>query len=371
MSYSTGTNKFANAVGRWAGIGPYYAMFPIDFAFDVVNSYSEEGDAVFDPFAGRSSSIYAAAALGRSGVGIEISPVGWLYGHVKMAPASRTNVLNRAKGLAGAAKAIPAQQLEELPEFFHICYSKPVLRYLVAAREKLAWRSSRVDAAVMAMLLVYLHGKKQDSLSNQMRQGKAMAPDYSIRWWRDNDSEPPNIDPIAFLEKKIEWRYKKGKPRFEDSLVKLGDCTKQIKKVKAAIRKQRLQPFDLLFTSPPYCGVTNYHYDQWLRLWMLGYSCRPTAYQDTSKGRFGSQASYISLLNTVFTHSAELMKEDAVIYVRTDARPFTFETTLSSLKASFPRKTFEIIERPFQKNTQTALYGDNAKKPGEIDIVGR
>ena len=26
----------------------------------------------------------------------------------------------------------------------------------------------------------------------------------------------------------------------------------------------------LLLTSPPYFGVTNYHYDQWLRLWLLG-----------------------------------------------------------------------------------------------------
>src|SRR5207237_4498202 len=26
----------------------------------------------------------------------------------------------------------------------------------------------------------------------------------------------------------------------------------------------------LVFTSPPYFRVTNYHYDQWLRLWLLG-----------------------------------------------------------------------------------------------------
>ena len=58
----------------------YYAMFPLEFAFEVVNTYSQEGDCIIDPFAGRCSSVYAGAVLGRNSWGIEINPVGWLYG---------------------------------------------------------------------------------------------------------------------------------------------------------------------------------------------------------------------------------------------------------------------------------------------------
>lgn len=51
------TNKILNgysiAEARWARYGPYYAMFPLEFAFDVVNKYSKEGDFILDPFAGR------------------------------------------------------------------------------------------------------------------------------------------------------------------------------------------------------------------------------------------------------------------------------------------------------------------------------
>ncbi len=54
-----------NALGRWAPIGPYYAMFPLSFAFETVAHYCPVGGAVLDPFAGRGSSIYAAVTQGR------------------------------------------------------------------------------------------------------------------------------------------------------------------------------------------------------------------------------------------------------------------------------------------------------------------
>src|SRR5438045_7184443 len=87
--------SFRTAIGRWAALGPYYAMFPIPFAFNVIQSYSEPGDAVLDPFAGRASSIYAAAVLNREAYGVELNPVGWLYGRVKLRPASRESVTKR------------------------------------------------------------------------------------------------------------------------------------------------------------------------------------------------------------------------------------------------------------------------------------
>ena len=43
---------FKTAESRWARFGPYYAMFPLDFAFEVVERYSQKGDFIIDPFAG-------------------------------------------------------------------------------------------------------------------------------------------------------------------------------------------------------------------------------------------------------------------------------------------------------------------------------
>src|SRR5438093_10211262 len=85
----------STAVERWSGLGPYYAMFPVEFAFNVVREYSNPGARVLDPFAGRGTSVYAAAASGRSACGVEINPVGWVYGRVKLGPAALPNVLRR------------------------------------------------------------------------------------------------------------------------------------------------------------------------------------------------------------------------------------------------------------------------------------
>jgi hypothetical protein len=366
-----GTNKLSlsTAIGRWSGLGPYYAMFPKEFAFHVVENYSKPGDAIIDPFAGRASSVYAAAAMERSGIGIEINPVGWLYGFVKLKPALKANVIKRIKNVGNLSSFIERQRLETLPEFFHCCYSPNVLGYLLTARDELCWKSSRVDATLMSIILVHLHGRREQSLSNQMRQGKSMSPDYSINWWKTKQLTPPELDPVEYLLKRVEWRYAKGIPNLRNGQVMLGDSTSLIDKLKNKVSCKIQKPFNLLFTSPPYYKLTNYHYDQWLRLWMLGGPNTPIWISDKWQNRFESKTAYRELLEQVFSQCAEIMDSKATVYVRTDAREFTKQTTLEVLREVFPEKSIQILSQPYKKNTQTALFGDKSKKPGEIDII--
>ncbi len=346
-------------------------MFPVSFAFDVIAKNTRPGDAVIDPFAGRASSIYAAVAQGRTGYGMEIHPVGWLYGRAKLAPAARSWVLNRVDQIARLALEVTDEEVEALPEFYHVCYCDPVLRFLLAAREHLRWETRGVDATLMALILVVLHGKLGQCLSNQMRQGKAMDPAYSVRWWREREMLPPQIEPRAFLRARIEWRYAKGVPALARGHIEWSDSTTALRRVAGLRRAYNFNPFRLLFTSPPYLGVTNYFYDQWLRMWMLRGPAVPTATGEQWQSKFESKAEYRLLLEKVFTGCAEAMNRNAVVYVRTDARQFTRETTLEVLHAAFPRKQVQIVNRPYEKATQTALYGDKTTKPGEIDIIMR
>ncbi|HEY9301673.1 MAG TPA: hypothetical protein VIQ31_35980, partial [Phormidium sp.] len=273
------------------------------------------------------------------------------------------------KNIGEIAASVEQQKLDILPEFFSACYSQSVLRYLVAARDTLDWKNNLVDATLMAIILVHLHGKRENSLSNQMRQGKAMSPDYSIRWWRERQLTPPEIDPVNFLIKRIEWRYAKGAPKLKNGNMLLGDSTSLIGDVAEKVYYGSQSRFNLLFTSPPYFGITNYHYDQWLRLWILGGAEQPTWTGEKWRGKFESRADYRTLLQKVFKDCAEIMTSTATIYVRTSARIFTRETTIETLREAFPQKSITIIEKPFTKNTQTALFGDKLKKPGEIDII--
>jgi DNA modification methylase len=367
MTYSL--LKPSTPTGRWSGIGPYYAMFPRDFALNVIEKYSEVGHSVLDPFAGRGTSIYAAAMLNRQGYGIEISPVGWIYGKAKLNPANKKNLLKRNQEIGELSHDQIEPEIEELSEFFSYCYSDKVLRYLVAARKHLRWKTNSTDTTLMALILVNLHGRREASLSNQMRQSKAMHPDYSIRWWRDRNMTPPDIDPVSFMIDRIEWRYAKDIKIFKESKMILGDSTSKLKNLVKEVKSNKQKPFNLLFTSPPYYKITNYHYDQWIRLWMLGNACRPTWTGERCKGKFESKSDYETLLYEIFSECLKVMSEKAIVYVRTDARKFTLEITQSVLSNVFMDKKIQLIPRPCLKETQTSLYGDKSSKPGDFDII--
>lgn len=359
------------ASSRWASFGPYYAMFPVSFARKVIDDFSEPGDIVLDPFAGRGTAVYCAFEAGRHGIGIEHNPLGWIYGHTKLRPAPKAKVIKRLSELANSSH----ERLDEadlLPEFFQFCFSKIVRAFLLTVREQLNWKQSVVDRTLMAFLLTYLHGKIGDNgspqaLSNQMRQTKALAPDYSVNWWRKQGLiNPPEIDPVDFLSRRIEWRYERGFPRFCRSSVKFGDCRNVLQKM-----KRPKEGIKLLLTSPPYCGVTSYYYDQWLRLWLLGESERPSLTGEEWKSKHDSRVDYRALLSDAFVGASRLLAPDATIYVRTDAREVTRKISIEVLSSVFPTKKLDVVEAPFQKPTQTHLFGDRAPKPGEVDLILR
>lgn len=347
-------------------------MFPVSFARSVIAENTSVGDVVLDPFAGRGTSIFCAYESGREGLGCELSPLGWIYASTKLNPAPQTLVLKRLETLALSASAFEAEAVS-LPTFFHHCYSRNVMAFLLSARAQLNWRASVTDRTLMAFILVYLHGKigedgRAQSLSNQMRQTKAMAPDYSVRWWTENGfSTPPEVCPLDFLTSRIGWRYQHGTPAFDRNSAKLGDC----RTILGRERSRYTSKIRLLLTSPPYCGVTSYYYDQWLRAWMLGGSSHPHRDGTAWKGKFENRREYRQLLYRAFERSMPLLTKDATVYVRTDARALTLDPTIEVLTSLFPNKRLDVVSAPFTKPTQTSLFGDKAPKPGEMDLILR
>jgi len=359
------TKTHQTAESRWARFGPYYAMFPVEFAFDVVQKYSNEGDYILDPFAGRGSSIYAGGVLGRNSLGIEINPVGWLYGKVKLHPASKEKVISRLYEI-NSKRHFYAKRIEKMPEFYRMCFCDDVLKFLLTARTYLNWQTNNTDSTLMAIILSSLQGKRGEGLSNQMPMTKSLAMQYSVKWWKDKGmKKPPQINSYDFLLKKIEWRYAKGTPLIStDCMVKYGDSTELIDKLSNEGKK-----YSLLFTSPPYCSITDYHIDQWLRLWVLGRNNSNISTKEKYKDRFINKIEYSSLLTNVFAKCSKMMKKNATVYIRTDARDFTLNTTKNILKKYFPDYRMSINDEPVKKRTQTEVIGNRSLKKGEVDII--
>jgi hypothetical protein len=360
---------FSHKESRWARLGPYYAMFPMEFACSVISNYSKQGDFVLDPFAGRGSGTFAAAALARKTHGIEINPVGWLYSTVKLCPAPQKDVLHRLNEMIELSSQY-REEAASMEKFYAVCFSSNVLCFLLAARTELNWKLNSIDSTLMAIILHYLHGKRGSSLSNQMPMAKSTSIQYSIDWWESKGySIPPDIDVLTFFTSRIAWRYSKGRVDYSTrGQVVLSDSTTELKLLSNKCTESN-EKVDLLFTSPPYYGVTNYHVDQWLRFWLLGGPYKPTVLTEKHKGRFNSMPDYENLLDVVFGECAKLLSSKGTIYVRTDYRKFTLETTKNTLKKYFPdHRMSETYDRCPSKS-QTEFLNNTTGKVCEVDLV--
>lgn len=356
--------RFVQPESRWARLGPYYAMFPLPFAWDVLQCFSEPEQTVLDPFCGRGTAPYLAQITGRRAWGCEINSVAWVYAQVKMAPYPDLEaVLQRLDEINAAVRP---RNRRPVNEFQRMAFNSDVLGFVNAARRELQWRDNSLDRTIAAFLLHSLHSKLDDGLSNQMRHSRAMAPQYCIDWWRRHRmTTPPSINPLAFLQQRIRWRYAKGLPAHAGTLnsrVELGEATRCLR-----ARFQDQGSVDLVFTSPPYRGVTNYRLDNWLRLWAL--RAGPCWPQWSTREKYASAARYARLLHSVFGAVQQHTTRHAIWYIRTDAREKTRKVTETVLASLLPQHTTWQRPAPYRYPTQTALYGDKAKKPGELDLL--
>ena len=205
-----------------------------------------------------------------------------------------------------------------------------------------------------------------------MRQMTALAPDYSIRWWQEKQLTPPDIDPVASLRKRIQWRYAHGKPEIKDATVYLGDSTKKISPLARQIRDGRRPAIKLLLTSPPYHNVTNYYYDHWVWLWLLGMPEHPGRESNRYGGKFANQQRYRLLLERVFSQASQILDDDAIIYVRTDRRKSTLKATVDTLSEIFPNKHMAQALRPLTPEHQAQPHGRGGapNHPNcEVDLI--
>lgn len=352
---ANGSWRPSTAMGRWSTLGPYYAMFPVEFVRHAVEAFCPSGGAVLDPFCGRGTVPYVAKVTGRPSLGTDLNPVAFLFSSAKTDPEPSVQaVLDR---VVDVTKAVMPGDLVPENEFQTWAWCPPALGFLRAARRLLDWQRSRCDRTLMAVILVHLHGKTGNAISNQMHQTKGMAPDYALRWWGERKMAPPDIDPGAYFASKVRWRYRHGIPGGPTAEIVLGDARDVLPRTS--------RRFAMLLTSPPYRNVTNYRVDNWIRLWMLGEGPLPS--WEVSQ-RYGHRERYAGLLSDVFRAASRLLLPDAPVYVRTDARSFTLNATADALKSLWPDRCL-LAQHGRARKSQTALYGDGSVKPGEVDLL--
>ncbi len=344
---------------RLHSLCPYFAMFPETFVQDQVEAYTEPGDLVFDPFSGRGTTLLQSLLMGRRAAAVDINPVAYCVSAAKAAVPRLSSVLKRLRILE--CEFDPSCQesaRESLPQFFSHAYDPTTLSQLLFLRDSLAWRRSRVDRFIAALVLGSLHGEMDKSMSyfsNQMPRTISTKPNYSIRYWHRHNLHPPARDVFCILRKRAEYRLGTEIPSLRGS-VALTDA-RRASKVFARIRNE----VKLIVTSPPYLDVTRFEEDQWLRLWFLGHDPFPTYSRVSEDDRHTAPNKYWQFLRSVWSGLAGLLAPKAVMICRIGTKHQSVVDLASSLSTSlgavFPE--FRVLRPPIVskiRNRQTEYF---------------
>lgn len=343
---------------RWYGFGRYYAMFPANFAHEVVKGVTRAGELVLDPFCGRGNGPYTATVLGRRSVGIDVNPVAWVFTQAKLKPArALDHVLVRLAEIGHACR--PADRKGH-SRFERMAWSPGVRAFLRAARRELDWRARDVDRTLMGFVTLHMQDERGSGLSNHLWPTIACSPTYAVKWWASRGlATPPDVDPVAVLDSKIRRRYEYGTPEQANGRAVLGDA-------REVLRNEDDLEVGLLLTSPPYIGVTDYWNDHWIRLWMLGHPLRKN-WKNAAK--FGNRASYEGLLRDVFVAARRHVKESAPILVRSDQRRLTAEICQSVLRRVWPSRDFLVRSSAAPSEGVSRHHGRGGRRAKELDIL--
>jgi site-specific DNA-methyltransferase (adenine-specific) len=300
-------------------------MFPPAVPHVFIRWLTERGDAVYDPFCGRGTTVFEACALGRMGLGSDANPLAWVLSAAKADPPSPSAIDERLAHLRQVRRR--GDVTAEPPEIRAV-FDREVLDELIWLRTELSV-ASKVDRYLYAALLGILHANATADgtprgLTIAMPNTFSMAPRYVMNYKAKHGLVPPKRNVIDFLRKRI--RDLGDRPAgFHPGRAWRRDIVHPRTSLPSA------SPPKLIFTSPPYLGVMKYGKLNWLRLWLLGYEPKEV---DAKLFASGSLSLYLSFMSRAIEKMDETLARDGrICLVIGDVRRETGDINLAEAVA--------------------------------------
>ena len=123
---------------------------------------------------------------------------------------------------------------------------------------------------------------------------------------------------------------------------------------------------NLLMTSPPYSGVTDYWNDHWIRLWILGHSMKKNWGRSA---RFGNLEKYCELLVDVLVESKRHLAADGTVLIRSDKRRRTWQACLDAIRTVWPGEDVYIRSTAASHNGASMNHFPDNHTANEVDFL--
>ena len=246
----------------------YRACFKPQLPHFFITRLTDPGDAVYDPFMGRGTTLLEASLHGRKPLGNDINPLSLALLEPRLGPPTLEDIASR---LDLIDLTIAGEQFPGLEVFFH----PDTLRQIIALKEYLLSRSDsgeidRIDRWIRMVAINRLTGHSPGFFSvYSLPPNQAISVDSQrkINQVRNQTPEPKNIVPRILRKSESLLRDWYGqRPEYEQIDLE-SVLTTQSANHAVGIPSETAQ---LVVTSPPFLDVVDYQADNWMRCWFLG-----------------------------------------------------------------------------------------------------
>ena len=237
-----------------------------------IERLTEPGDAVYDPFMGRGTTLLEAWLLKRRPLGNDINPLSRVLLEPRINPPPLDAVAQRLDSIdLGKAGAEAVKENRELKVFYH----PNTLRQIIALKEYLLKREEegeldQVDRWIRMVAINRLTGHSPGFFSVYSmppNQAVSIASQRRINERREQTPEERDIVPRILKKTSSLLRDYLGSPLTDHGQLLSALLTTDEASDVTGIEAGSAQ---LVVTSPPFLDVVNYQADNWLRCWFLG-----------------------------------------------------------------------------------------------------
>ncbi len=247
----------------------YRACFKPQLPRFFIERLTHPGDAVYDPFMGRGTTLIEAALLGRVPLGCDVNPLSLVLAGPRLHPPFLEDVAERLRQIDFSSADEPP---EDLLVFFH----PETLRQIAALKKYLLARRGNgpldaVDEWICLVALNRLTGHSPGFFSvYTLPPNQAVSVKSQLKINADRKQVPPRRDVAKLILKKTRILLRDCDAPARSALVQAARHAVLLARPAANTPEIASGSVSLVVTSPPFLNVVDYATDNWMRCWFLG-----------------------------------------------------------------------------------------------------
>ena len=246
----------------------YRACFKPQLPRFFIERLTSPGDRVYDPFAGRGTTLLEAAMLGRVPFGCDVNPLTVVMTRPRLNPPSMEDLERRLREIDFSDQA-------EFPEDLLVFYHPETLQAIACLKKYLQQRREHgvfdlTDDWIALVALNRLTGHSKGFFSvYTLPPNQAVSVKSQRRINERRGQAPTPRDIVAIILKKSRSLLSQCTPEIRRTLARVSGASRILTQASSATPEIASDSVALVVTSPPFLDVVDYAGDNWLRCWFL------------------------------------------------------------------------------------------------------